>query len=148
MSRLRTIPLAIAIVASLAACSRNSLPSDEAGGDTPPRGSLKNGQTGTQQSDWSAIVRLEDEAKKIAHTEGCTSSADCRSAAVGSRGCGGPRYYIPWCARTTDSAALFDKLAEVAKAEQAYNRKYNIMSTCEMRLPPLVEATGGSCTAK
>ena len=148
MSRFRTFPLAFATLALVAACSRNSLPSDQAHDDSPPANNSNTGLTGSQESDWNAIVKLEGQAKQVAHTEGCSSSEDCRSAPVGSRACGGPRYYIPWCAKTTDSAALYNKLAEVAKADQAYNRKYNIASTCEMRMPPLVEATGGSCSAK
>lgn len=102
---------------------------------------------GTKDGDWAAIVKLENEAKAIAKVSGCTSG-DCRAAAVGSRACGGPRYYIPYCAKTTDSVALFAKLGEVAKAEQAYNTKYHIASTCEFRMPPAVESVGGSCVAK
>lgn len=102
---------------------------------------------GTKEGDWAAIVKLEDEAKAVAKVTGCTSS-DCRSAAVGSKACGGPRYYIPYCAKTTDSVALFSKLDEVAKAERAYNTKYHIASTCEFRMPPTVEAVAGSCVAK
>lgn len=102
---------------------------------------------GTQDSDWSAILKLEGEAKAIAKVSGCTSS-ECRAAPVGSRACGGPRYYVPYCAKTTDSVALYAKLDEVAKAEQAYNKKYNLASTCEFRMPPTVEAVGGSCVEK
>jgi hypothetical protein len=102
---------------------------------------------GSQQSDWAAIVRLEDGAKAIAKIPGCASS-ECRAAPVGSRACGGPRYYIPYCAKTTDSVTLYRKLDEVAKAERAYNAKYKLASTCEFRMPPLVEAIGGSCVAK
>lgn len=102
---------------------------------------------GTQQGDWAAIVKLEDEAKAIAKIAGCASS-ECRAAPVGSRACGGPRYYIPYCAKATDSTALYRKLDEVAKAERAYNVKYKIVSTCEFRTPPAVEAIGGSCVAK
>ena len=102
---------------------------------------------GTQDGDWATIVKLEDEAKAIAKVSGCTSS-ECRAAPVGSRACGGPRYYLTYCSKTTDSVALYGKLDDVAKAEQAYNRKYNIVSTCEFRMPPLLEAIGGSCVAK
>lgn len=101
-----------------------------------------------QQSDWATVVKLEEQAKGIAKTTGCSTSGQCRSAPVGSRGCGGPRYYVPWCAKSTDSVALYSKLEEVVKAEQAYNRKYNIVSTCEYLLPPRVEVTGGACTAQ
>lgn len=115
-------------------------------GSGPPSGSDAVIPAG-QQGDWAAIVKLENDAKAIAKTAGCTSS-ECRAAPVGSRPCGGPRYYIPYCAKTTDSAALYRKLDEVAKAERAYNTKYQLGSTCEFRMPPSVEAIAGSCVAK
>ena len=102
---------------------------------------------GTQEDDWNAILKLEGEAKAIAKAAGCTTG-ECRSAPVGSRACGGPRYYIPYCSKTTDSVALYRKLDEVAAAEKAYNAKYKIASTCEFRMPPEVEAVGGNCVAK
>ena len=117
---------------------------------TDPGGNPSSGSdvvAGTKEGDWAAIVKLEDEAKAIAKVTGCTSS-DCRAAPVGSKACGGPRYYIPYCVKTTDSVALYQKLAEVVKAERAYNTKYQIVSTCEFRLPPAVEAVAGSCVAK
>ena len=94
------------------------------------------------------IRRLEQEAMAIAKTEGCTLADQCRTAPVGSRACGGPRYYLAYCRLTTDSAALFAKLDEVKKAEEEYNRRNQIGSTCEFRLPPAVEVTGGACRAK
>ena len=69
-------------------------------------------------------------------------------AAVGSRACGGPRYYLVYCAATTDSAALFAKLDAVSAAEREYNQRYNVVSTCEFRLPPKVALSGGSCRAQ
>jgi hypothetical protein len=61
----------------------------------------------------------------------------CRTAPVGSRACG-PRYYLVYCSRTTDSAALFGKLNAVAAAEREFSAKYQIVSTCEFRMPPNV----------
>lgn len=133
----------IALIAVLGACSQNAMPADQTGNDDAPSGNT--GPTGTEQSDWNDIEKLETQAKAVAKIDGCLSSAECRTAPVGSRGCGGPRYYLPWCATTTDSAALYARLDAVAKAEQAYNKKYNVASTCEMRMPPVVEASGGSC---
>ena len=142
--------LAVTLAATILAsgCSKASLPSDGGSTDPTPGNKTGSGLTGTQQSDWNAIEQLEAQAKGIAKIDGCASSSDCRSAPVGSRGCGGPRYYIPWCAKTTDSASLYAKLVEVARAEQDYNKKYQVASTCEFRMPPLVESSGGSCTAK
>lgn len=106
------------------------------------------GVPGSEESDRKQIEALEAEAKSVVSTSGCSVSGDCRAAPVGSRGCGGPRYYLAYCAKTTDSAALYRKLDEVSKAEQAYNLKYQVISTCEFRTPPAVEAIGGSCQAR
>lgn len=137
---------AIVFITVLTACTPNTGVSDGTGNETPPPGG--SGSVGTQQSDWSAIEQLEVQAKAIAKAAGCTASSGCRAAPVGSRACGGPRYYIPYCSTATDSAALYKKLDEVAKAERAYNAKYQIVSTCEFRMPPAVESTGGVCVAK
>lgn len=104
--------------------------------------------TGDQKADWEQIVALENEAKALLKTDGCSSTGECRSAAVGSRACGGPRYYLVYCSRTTDSAALFRKLDAVAQAERDYNERYKMMSTCEFRMPPTVALSGGSCQAQ
>jgi hypothetical protein len=114
------------------------------GDSTPPPASA---QPGTQEADWAAILRLEDQAKAIAKTSSCSSVSECRTAPVGNRACGGPRYYIAYCSAATDSVALFRKLDEVARAEDAYNRKYQLASTCEFRMPPPLALSGGECRA-
>ncbi len=131
----------------LVACAQGPLSSESPPQDSPP-GSNTGVVPGTQAGDWAAIERLEVQAKAIAKTTGCSASSECKAAAVGNRACGGPRYYLPYCAKSTDSVALFAKLAEVSKAENEYNRKYQIASTCEFRMPPLVESVAGSCVAK
>ena len=133
--------LVVAVMGSIIACTKTPVAANSTD-DSNPSGSV-----GTQQGDWDAILKLEAEAKVIAKTSGCATS-ECRAAPVGSRACGGPRFYLPYCSKTTDSAALFRKLDEVAKAEQAFNKKYQLASTCEFRMPPTVEAVGGSCVAK
>ena len=91
------------------------------------------------------LSRLEREARAIAHTDGCDSLAQCRTAPVGWRSCGGPRTYLVYCAATTDTVALFRKLAELEAAEKEYNLKSGLMSSCIMRDPPQVGLRGRSC---
>jgi hypothetical protein len=128
----------------LAACS------SQTSSTPPPDGSRDQfpGGTAEQKADWAKIVTLEDQAKAIVHTDGCASEGDCKTAAVGSRACGGPRYYLVYCSRTTDVAALNRKLGEVAAAERAFNIKYQLASTCEFRMPPAVGLVAGVCSAK
>ena len=116
-----------------------------AGDSTPPPAS--GAQPGSQDADWAAILRLEDQAKALAKVSGCATVSQCRTAPVGNRACGGPRYYLAYCSTSTVSAALFRKLDEVAAAENAYNQKYQLASTCEFRMPPPLALSGGECRA-
>ena len=131
MNTSRSIVVALVILGLNASCARTPLSAE-----------------GNQESDWAAIEKLESNAKAMAKVTGCATASECRTAPVGSRACGGPRYYLPYCVRTTDSAALFSSLGEVAKAEEAFNRKYGIASTCEFRTPPPVSVSGGACVAQ
>jgi hypothetical protein len=91
------------------------------------------------------LSRLEREARALAHSDGCDSLAQCHTAPVGWRSCGGPRTYLVYCAATTDTVALFRKLAELEAAEKEYNLKSGLMSSCIMREPPQVSLRGRSC---
>ena len=103
------------------------------------------GGGGTAEDDSARLRRLEQEARALANVTGCSESEQCRTAPVGHRPCGGPRTYLAYCARTTDSAALFRKLEQLAQAERDYNAKRQIGSTCDFRSPPPVEASSNSC---
>jgi hypothetical protein len=91
------------------------------------------------------LVRLEQEARALAKLDGCATTGECRTAPMGWRGCGGPRTYLVYCAASTDTVALFRKLAELEQAERAYNASTGMMSTCELRTPPAVRLDGRSC---
>jgi hypothetical protein len=104
-------------------------------------------QAAAQETGQERIQRLEREARALARADGCTSGGECRAAPVGDRACGGPRTYFVYCARTTDSAALYRKLDELAEAERAYNKQQGLASTCEFRLPPRLVAGLGTCRA-
>ena len=147
--RTRSI-LTLAAAILVAACASNTVASDsDSSGQNPGNSAGVNPPAASsQQAEWAAIEKLEAEARALASTSGCSTAGECRSAPVGSRACGGPRYYLPYCSKTTDSVALYRKLDEVAAAERAYNTKHNMVSTCEMRMPPELTLTGGACAAK
>ena len=139
----RSVSALFAISLALLACSQSSPGIVPAG----PNGD-KIVFTGDQKADWAQIVALEDQAKALVKADGCGAAGECQTAPVGSRACGGPRYYLVYCSKTTDSAALFQKLDAVANAERAYNEHYQLASTCEFRMPPTVALSGGSCKAQ
>lgn len=105
-------------------------------------------QSTSDETDSARVARLEREARALASADGCSSADQCRAAPVGDRPCGGPRTYVVYCARTTDSVALYRKLGELVEAERELNRKTGAMSTCEFRMPPGTMLVGGSCGAR
>jgi hypothetical protein len=131
---------------AVVACSAPA-PDADSGQPTPSTGQpaiLVSTDTATDPT----VRQLEREAVALASTTGCQTADQCRSAPVGSRGCGGPRYHLPYCPLTTDTVALFAKLAEVARAEEDYNRRNQIGSTCELRMAPNLDLSGGACRAR
>jgi hypothetical protein len=138
--------LAVLVAVTLAACS-TPRPDDVVSSDRTPPASTGSGPTltGVDTATDPTVRRLEREAIALVRTDGCSTADQCRSAPVGSRGCGGPRFYLPYCPLTTDTVALLAKLAEVERAEREYNQRNNIASTCEMRLPGELEVAAGSC---
>jgi hypothetical protein len=132
----------LTLTAALFACARGTT-----GGPESP-GNGKFVYTGDRNKDWAQIVALEDQAKALVKTTGCATAAQCRTAPVGNRACGGPRYYLVYCSGTTDSAALFSKLKAVSDAETEFNTRYQVVSTCEFRMPPRVALVGASCQAQ
>jgi hypothetical protein len=148
------------VAVALAACSSG----DSGGGDAATRSETASGTPDTSarrdtvvsrlqpsaavEGDTDTLARLEREARALAKSSGCTSSAECRTAPVGAKACGGPRYWLAYCAATTDSAALFRKLNELKAAEQAYNKAHGVVSDCSFAAPPPLQAVGGSCRAQ
>jgi hypothetical protein len=135
--------LASLALAFAAACASQPAAADD-GTAGAPSGSTA---PGTQQSDRAAIDRMIGEAKGLAKATGCGPSGQCATIGVGERACGGPSEYIVYCPASTDTAALRRKVADVARAERAFNQKYGLASTCEFRMPPTVENVGGTCRA-
>lgn len=103
------------------------------------------GATGSRAGDSAHVAALEHAAVALARTTGCSSDGQCRNAPVGVKACGGARYYLKYCAASTDSVALFRALARLDAAERAYNARYHVVSTCQMILPTRPHLVGGAC---
>ncbi|HEX7243300.1 MAG TPA: hypothetical protein VF263_23660 [Longimicrobiaceae bacterium] len=100
------------------------------------------------EEDQAVLQRVEGEARALAGAGGCTDGAQCRTAPVGAKACGGPRTYVVYCATTTDTVALFRKLDELRRAEEGFNQKYGVASNCAFVSPPGTELVGGTCRAR
>lgn len=154
MSSRRAAGLLLAVGITLVACARHGDGADSTSSTrsvgsvlvpSPDTAALPATVQDTNVAMQVRLSRLEHEARELAHTGGCDSVAQCRTAPVGWRSCGGPRDYLVYCAATTDTVALFRKLAELEAAEKEYNLHSGLMSSCIMRQPPRVSLKGGSC---
>ena len=138
------IRLGAALLAVVFACAKptgDDLPSRDPGAALRAETALPASDTATDPE----LHALEREAFVLANPDGCTAASQCRAAPVGNRPCGGPRYYFAYCPLTTDSAALFRKLGELAGAEDRYNRRRGLASTCEFRGHSELVLDGGTC---
>ncbi len=132
-------PLALILLLLAPGCQSSQPPAADATRDAP---------VAAAPGDTPSVQRLEAEARALARTTGCSQAAQCRTAPVGDRPCGGPRDYLAYCATTTDTVALFRKLEELRRAEQEINRRSGAISTCEFRMPPETGLVGGTCRAQ
>ena len=135
------------VAMTAAACASPApKPADSAPVEAPPVALPPvRGTTGDQEWDKAVVAQLERDARRLATTSGCEDAGGCRIAPVGVKACGGPRDYVAYCVTATDTAALFRKLDELARAERDYNARYGIMSTCDFREAPPVALVGQTC---
>lgn len=79
-------------------------------------------------------------------SDSCHASVECRFIAFGSKPCGGPWEHLVYPA-SIDTTRLFVMISEYNKAEEAYNKKWGIMSDCSVPVPPdSVKCINGKCT--
>ncbi|KFE72162.1 hypothetical protein [Hyalangium minutum] len=92
--------------------------------------------------------KLASEAKALAKPDGCAQVEECEVAGFGHKACGGPREFIAYCAKTTDVKALQSKLAELEKAEQAWQKATGEMSNCGLQRRPPPRFVDGQCRTR
>ena len=92
------------------------------------------------------IVRLEARVRTIANSGGCSLAAQCATIAIGAKPCGGPRGYLAYCADQTDETALRRAAEALRTAEERYNRRNGIASTCDYTPDPGASMQNGRCT--
>jgi len=75
------------------------------------------------------------EIRSIINADTCSESGECRILAYGSKACGGPQGYLLFSSNL-DVEALTRMVEDYNKAEDDYNKKYNVISDCMLALPP------------
>lgn len=96
----------------------------------------------SKEAETQNLTKLYDEiiSASMANSTPCTDPTEWSFTAIGSKACGGPTGYIAYSLKINVTEFL-KKVKNYTNAQDAYNKKWGIFSTCEMMLPP----TGVDC---
>ncbi|TJZ62055.1 hypothetical protein FAZ15_05965 [Sphingobacterium olei] len=88
-----------------------------------------------QGVDEKNLTELRAQISDIVDTSKCIYAENWNFTAIGRKACGGPKGYIAY-PNTIDIEAFLKLVQEYNKAENDYNKKYNIVSDCMYVMPP------------
>jgi hypothetical protein len=71
----------------------------------------------------------------MVNTTPCTNSQEWAFTPIGSKACGGPVLFIPYSLKINVSEFL-KKVDKYTTAQNEYNKKWGIISTCDVPLSP------------
>lgn len=100
----------------------------------------------SEKKDRAAINSLIKAANLISSVDlSCSSNADCKSIAVGSRACGGPASFIV----VSENNQNMDEISYLAKQsemkEAAFNLRYAVFSICSIATQPAPNCSNKIC---
>jgi len=85
------------------------------------------------------------EINSVINADSCSETGECSFLAYGSKACGGPQGYLLF-SNQVNVEALTKMVEEYNKAEDAYNKKFGIISDCMYATPPeKLECVNGKC---
>jgi hypothetical protein len=88
-----------------------------------------------QEADHQNLIDLFNELSELANSEACNNSADWKFTAYGSKACGGPQGFISYSTKI-DVSAFLKKIEEYTVAEDNFNKKWGVVSTCDLPAQP------------
>ena len=129
MKHLIYIPL---VVFTLFSCKAKK--ADKEPETLPKDIALKPDNNYSQQLDRERLAVLVKEIDSLAGSEICTDASEWRSSPIGAKPCGGPSSYIAYPIKMEDE--ILAKIKEFTAQQDAFNKKYQLMSDCAMVPPP------------
>jgi hypothetical protein len=99
--------------------------------------SCNNDDSPSQESDDQNLSTMHTEIStaSMVNTTPCTKPEEWAFTAIGSKACGGPTDFIAYSLKI-DVPKFLKKVEDYTKAQEEYNKKWGVFSTCEMILPP------------
>jgi len=109
--------------------------------------SCTNNTESGKEEDLAELTALHEDIELIIDSGICSENASCDYIAFGSKACGGPKTYLVY-STSIDTELLKQKVATYNALENAYNKKWGVISDCAYVLPPnKVTCINGKCTA-
>lgn len=104
--------------------------------------SCNSDDSSSKETETQNLTKMYDEiiSASMVNSTPCIDPAEWSFTAIGSKACGGPASYIAYSLKINVTEFL-KKVENYTNAQDAYNKKWNIISTCEMMMPP----TGVDC---
>jgi hypothetical protein len=90
-------------------------------------------------------ARLAGELRTLIGPAACSSSAQCRTVAVGAKACGGPASYLPWSTQATDAQRVAALAAQQAEAQRRELADSGRRSHCALVTDPGAACVAGRC---
>lgn len=99
--------------------------------------SCNNDEESSQETENQNLTKIYTEiiSASMVNTTPCTNPAEWSFTAIGSKSCGGSTGFIAYSLKINVPEFL-KKVENYTKAEDAYNKKWGIISTCDILLPP------------
>lgn len=92
-------------------------------------------QLTNQEDDYLELMELYNEIVELATSKTCENANDWSFTAYGSKACGGSQGYIAY-PNSIDVSAFLQKVVDYTQKEDDYNRKWSIVSTCDLPAQP------------
>lgn len=88
-----------------------------------------------QEKDHRILMELFNGIQELSMSVSCIDSNDWDFVAYGSKACGGPQGHIPY-SKNINTVTFLEKVAAYTKLEDEYNKKWNIVSDCNLPTQP------------
>ncbi len=89
-----------------------------------------------QEKEHQNLITLFNEIETTATSVPCTDANDWSYSAYGTKACGGPQGYIAY-SNKINHVAFLKKILDYTQLEDAYNKKWAIISTCDTPSQPV-----------
>jgi hypothetical protein len=91
--------------------------------------------TSSRQTDDGILKQLVTDINTLSTSVACTDANQWKTTAIGSKACGGPTGYIAYH-NSINEKNFLEKVAYYTAQQKLYNEKHQIVSTCNVEMPP------------